>query len=300
MRNELERMAERFHPRAAGNLQAEIEFVAVGEQEGYYVLSISDGQCSVWEGRAQHPKLRVKASPEVLRRLTDDGEDGERLVREGRIRATGELALLRRFREFFPLEREERPPRYPGGPVKVRGDLWFWFALFPWVLLWFSLERDAPTLHAGLWFAAVAGMVFFFYRWLYIEVTLLDWSTLIVPLAMVGGYLADPAFTERFGLPLGFAALAVCLLLSLRSSTPLTSRYTQWNYTFQERSKTAFTRSNALATLLWGLAFLLVGAGLLAVVVLFPGLAWIRPLLSVLFVPPVAVTLFLPSIARTL
>jgi NAD(P)H-dependent FMN reductase len=64
-------MATVFNPAAAGDLQADIQFVVTGDEPGNYVLRIREGRCTAYEGTVSQPTMRF-----TLRRTWGSGSPG--------------------------------------------------------------------------------------------------------------------------------------------------------------------------------------------------------------------------------
>jgi hypothetical protein len=64
----ISRMPMGFHPEAAGDLKAEIQFELSGEGGGKMVLSISEGKCSFREGDSSSHTLTIRSPADVDRK----------------------------------------------------------------------------------------------------------------------------------------------------------------------------------------------------------------------------------------
>ncbi len=101
MRLLLRGMAATFHPEAAGDLKATIQFDVTGKQPGDWFLSIENGKCTYNEGKVHSPTLTIKTPSEIWLAIANGEMDGQQAFMEGKYVASGDMALLMRMRSLF-------------------------------------------------------------------------------------------------------------------------------------------------------------------------------------------------------
>lgn len=93
--------AAAFNPAAAGDLSADIQFCASGQEPGNYVLRIADGRCTAHEGTVPAPALTVHTPSEVWLQIARGEMSGQTAFMKGLYRTEGDLSLLLRMKELF-------------------------------------------------------------------------------------------------------------------------------------------------------------------------------------------------------
>lgn len=101
----IEGMPLAFDPAAAGDLQAEIQFDLQGEGGGQWVVSISNGRCSVRNGESQAPTLTIKSPGDVWMKIARGEIDRPKALMEGLYKVEGDFNLLTRMPQLFGARR---------------------------------------------------------------------------------------------------------------------------------------------------------------------------------------------------
>ncbi len=94
-------MTTTFDSKAAGDLDARIEFRIAGADPGTYHLAVARGACRFEDGPAGSPALTIEAPSNVWAAIATGRRDGRQALMEGAYRARGDLALLLRMGEIF-------------------------------------------------------------------------------------------------------------------------------------------------------------------------------------------------------
>lgn len=94
-------MAAFFNPKAAGDLQATIQFEVTGAQPGNWFLSIENGKCTYNEGKADSPTLTIQTPSEIWLAIANKEIDGQKALMEGKYIARGDMGLLMRLKNLF-------------------------------------------------------------------------------------------------------------------------------------------------------------------------------------------------------
>jgi hypothetical protein len=94
-----------FDPKAARDMNADIQFVVSGPDAGRYYLRIADGKCRSVAGTAPEPTLTLYTPDSVWVRIARGELDGGQALADGLYRAEGDFSLLMRLGELFPTRR---------------------------------------------------------------------------------------------------------------------------------------------------------------------------------------------------
>lgn len=90
-----------FNPRAAGDLEATLQFDFTGEIAGTCHFRIGNGRIEALDGPAEAPTLSVRAPFEAWMDVMTGKADGQQLFLEGKGAAAGDLSLLFRLKQLF-------------------------------------------------------------------------------------------------------------------------------------------------------------------------------------------------------
>ncbi|MDY7079209.1 MAG: NAD(P)H-dependent oxidoreductase [Chloroflexota bacterium] len=101
MRDIVAGMALVFNPKAAGDLQAVVQFDVSGEEPGQYYLRTAEGKCAAFEGTHPQPSLIIHTPSEVWLRISSGELDGAQAMMSGQYSVEGDLGLLMRFNQLF-------------------------------------------------------------------------------------------------------------------------------------------------------------------------------------------------------
>jgi putative sterol carrier protein len=105
----IEQMPLGFDSTAAGGLKGEIQFDLSAEGGGKMVLSISEGQCTVREGEAVSPTLKIYSPADVWLKIARREINPGLALMDGLYRVEGDMNLLMKMGELFhpPVKAEE-------------------------------------------------------------------------------------------------------------------------------------------------------------------------------------------------
>jgi len=90
-----------FNPALAGDLEADIQFDLSGEGGGKIVLSVSNGQCTAWEGESASPTLTIHSPGDVWLKVASRQINPGMAFIKGLYQAEGDMELLVKIREIF-------------------------------------------------------------------------------------------------------------------------------------------------------------------------------------------------------
>jgi putative NADPH-quinone reductase/putative sterol carrier protein len=94
-------MAYTFHPEAAGDLRAVVQFIVPDEAPGKYFLAIADGKCTACFGEHPAPSATLTTPADVWLSICRGEMSGATAFMTGKYRASGDLPLLMRFDALF-------------------------------------------------------------------------------------------------------------------------------------------------------------------------------------------------------
>lgn len=101
MRDLVAGMAYSLDPKAAGELQAVIQFDVTDEPREQYYLEIAKGACTAYEGAHMAPKLTIHTPSEVWMAISRGEMAGAAALMAGKYRVEGDLGLLMRMGKLF-------------------------------------------------------------------------------------------------------------------------------------------------------------------------------------------------------
>lgn len=91
-----------FHPAAAGDARALIQFRVSGLLPGDYSLRIDRGRCESFEGTTDGADMTVHTPDDVWVGIIRGTLDGTQALMERRYAVEGDVLLLAKLREWFP------------------------------------------------------------------------------------------------------------------------------------------------------------------------------------------------------
>ncbi len=268
-------MATVFNPAAAGDLQADIQFVVTGDEPGNYVLRIRDGRCTAHEGTVARPTLTIHTPADVWLRIARNELSGQAAYVKGLYRVEGDFGLLLRLGDLFsgpegpkpPPESAAPPPEgetVQRGPLRLSGMAWLTVAFIPWIVHWATADIPGVGPGVSLGVPLLLGALIWGYRRLFARPTWMETGTpLYFALAGLATLLGSRFFTD-YGDVLGYLTLAGIWLGTLAAERPFTAEYSRWSYPPALWNLPVFLRTNAIITTAWGWVYLLMGVLALA------------------------------------
>jgi len=94
-------MPTAFNPKAAGDMDATIQFVLGGAGGGMYYQRIQNGECTAQRGPALNPDLTINAPAEAWLAISKGELDGQQAFMEAKYRATGDMSIMLKMGELF-------------------------------------------------------------------------------------------------------------------------------------------------------------------------------------------------------
>lgn len=94
-----------FDRRAAAGARARVQFHVTGAEAGDWWLRVEGGTCATFAGTTPSPDVAVHTPDVVWRRIARGELDGTQALVEGLYRAEGDVAVLAKLAEWFPVRR---------------------------------------------------------------------------------------------------------------------------------------------------------------------------------------------------
>jgi putative sterol carrier protein/putative NADPH-quinone reductase len=107
MRDLVSGMALSFNPKAAGDLEAVIQFDVTGDHPESYYLDIAQGACTAYAGEHPSPEMTIHTPADVWMAISRGELNGAGALMQGKYSVTGNLGLLMRFSKLFSSEAKE-------------------------------------------------------------------------------------------------------------------------------------------------------------------------------------------------
>ncbi|MGB9885611.1 MAG: NAD(P)H-dependent oxidoreductase [Moorellales bacterium] len=301
-------MALAFDPAAAGNLQADVQFLVSGAEPGTYVLRLRSGRCTVHRGTVTRPHLTIRTPSEVWVKIARGELSGQTAYVKGMYQVEGDFGLLLRLADLFPgpqgrsrptepaaasapepAPQPATPEPTPAGPIRLPGMAWLTLAFLPWIAFWAT--EDLPILGEGvrLGLPLALAATLWFYRRRYRQATWMETGSALYFFLLAAATLAGSDFFRHYREVLGYLALAGLWFGTLATEVPLTAEYSKWSYPPALWRQPVFLRTNAVITAVWGGIYLVQAALALAENAAGPAWEWILAR-NLLLVPGLAFT----------
>lgn len=94
-------MPNAFDPKAARDLQAQIQYDISGEEGGQWFLIIGKGKCEVKIGETQNPDLKIQSPADVWVKIAKGEIDRPKALMQGLFKVEGDMKLLVRLPQLF-------------------------------------------------------------------------------------------------------------------------------------------------------------------------------------------------------
>ncbi len=98
----IEEMPQYFRPERARRVDTVIQFQLSGEGGGNWVATIKDGTCTVSEGVSQTAQATIMMDADDYVALATGKLGGMKAFMTGRVKTSGDFALLNRMQSWFP------------------------------------------------------------------------------------------------------------------------------------------------------------------------------------------------------
>ncbi len=104
MRDLISGMAFSFNPKAAGDLEAVIQFQVTGDEAGQYYLDIAQGRCVAYAGEHPKPKMTIITPAAVWMAISRGEMSGATALMTGKYSVKGDIGLLMKLGQLFKRE----------------------------------------------------------------------------------------------------------------------------------------------------------------------------------------------------
>ena len=285
-RQTIEGMPLVFNREVAGDLHAVIQFHAGGKEPGIYHLSITQGNCTFYPGKAQYPALTIRTPSEIWMQITAGELSGLDALSKGLYMVEGDAGLLIKMGELFKMPQDfsfydtslpaKRPlfhvfrraaavdatiqaGKRPAGPLPLSGMGWIALLFVPWTIFWilFDIQSVSPWLAVGIPFVLMTLIVVYrivFNRPAWPEIA--SWAfflaaCLLGPVMKVAPFLA-------WGSVIGSLFMGLLWLVSLTplAKLPFCAEYSKWGFIKKLCENSMFIQPNMAISLVWGWEFI--------------------------------------------
>jgi putative sterol carrier protein len=95
-------MAGSFNPAKAGGQQAVVQFeISAPDGSHEYAVRVADGRCEIDKGRAESPRVTLRAGlGDFLRMITGEA-NGMQLFMTGKLKVSGDLFFAQTYQSWF-------------------------------------------------------------------------------------------------------------------------------------------------------------------------------------------------------
>ena len=97
----IEEMPDNFRPERAGRANAVVQFKLTGEGGGNWYVTIKDRTCTVHEGLTDRPTATIEVDTADYVALSTGKLGSMRAFATGKVKASGDLTLMRRMENWF-------------------------------------------------------------------------------------------------------------------------------------------------------------------------------------------------------
>ncbi|MGD2041139.1 MAG: SCP2 sterol-binding domain-containing protein [Anaerolineae bacterium] len=97
----IEEMPETFQPERAGRAAAVVQFHISGEDGGEWFVTIKNKTCTVTEGVTESADATIRVDSDDYVALSSGQLSSTKAFMSGKVKATGNVALLRRMDRWF-------------------------------------------------------------------------------------------------------------------------------------------------------------------------------------------------------
>lgn len=241
-------MAALYNPKSFNGKQIVLEMDYIDTGKRYQI--ILDGQGSrVLTDDFLEATTRIETPFEVWKAIASGKISGAEALSKGQYRVKGDFSLMLNWDKFFGPQQESKP-------VDKAVSTNMTILLLPWIVFWAAVSNHA--LYGALISVAACALVpLAFYR---NKKTFYDiLSGVLVTGLGIGVVLDAPV---RWLLPVSYFLFGILWCASCVTKIPLTAHYSMNDYNGEEAlNNPLFVKTNRILTLMWGVLYLLIGAG---------------------------------------
>jgi len=107
-------MPTAFNPKAAGNLDATIQYALSGEDGGMYHVRIKDGKCTAHHGPAVNADLSINSPVEVWKAISKGEMNGPQAYMDGKYQWSGDMNIIMILDDLFEKMGAQKSPATNG------------------------------------------------------------------------------------------------------------------------------------------------------------------------------------------
>jgi putative sterol carrier protein len=94
-------MVKRFMPEKAQGVDATLQFDLTGDNGGQYWIRINDGKCESGQGRAENPKMTLKATADDWAAVINGALNPIQAFMSGKIKIQGDTGMALKLQSMF-------------------------------------------------------------------------------------------------------------------------------------------------------------------------------------------------------
>ena len=103
IRELMERMPQVFRDDQAAGVEATIQFKFTGPEAGDWVVTVAEGRCTTREGVAESPTVTINSPSDVWLKISRRELDGATAFISGQFTFSGNMGVLLKWGDWFPL-----------------------------------------------------------------------------------------------------------------------------------------------------------------------------------------------------
>jgi putative sterol carrier protein len=99
-----------FNPKAAGDLDAMIQYTFTGESGGVYHMRIKDGKCTAHRGPIENAVLNIISPADIWLAISRGEIPGDQAFKDGLYRITGDMKIMLMMDDLFEKSKPQKSP----------------------------------------------------------------------------------------------------------------------------------------------------------------------------------------------
>lgn len=241
-------MAALYNPKSFGGKQIVLEMVYTDENKHYQIILDGKGSRVLTEDFVE-ATTRIETPFTVWQSIASGEVSGAEALAQGQYRVKGDFSLMLNWDRYFGTQ-TEKPPVNKSVSTSMA------ILLLPWIVFWAAVSSHA-FYGALIAMGASALVPLVFYR---NKKTIYDGlSGVLVTGLGIGVLLNVPV---GWMLPISYFLFGTMWCVSCLIEIPLTAHYSMNDYDGDAAlGNPLFIKTNRILTLMWGVLYLLIGAG---------------------------------------
>ena len=101
------RMPKAFKPESAVGVNTVLQYHLTGKEAGDWYVVIKDGQCEVFPGVAQNPRMTLSADSDDYIAIFTGQSNAMKAFMEGKLKLSGDLNMAMKLPNMFKMSKDE-------------------------------------------------------------------------------------------------------------------------------------------------------------------------------------------------